>query len=145
MSTSRQTVREKLTSLLSTALVGVGLPCKTVTDSKVEELTGLTPLVAVLSAGTLRERLTFMGDVPTFTLEVQVWVRQETTGWTNAQAEDALDRIESLIAGVYEDNRGITEFELLEYASPTTVIELSVSGVSYYMERIPTLVKLGRS
>lgn len=145
MSTSRETARDALAALLEAALVGDGLPCKTVTSSKVENLKGLTPLVSVLSAGTLRERMTFMGDSATFSLEVQVWVLQSVTGWTNAQAEDALDRIESLIAGVYEDARGTASWEIVEYASATTISELSVAGIPFYMERIPTTVKLARS
>ena len=145
MSTSRETVRDKLVTLFTAALIGTGLPCKTVTGSKVKKLEGLTPLVSVLSDGTLRERETFMGDIPTFFLEVQVWVLQEATGWTNAQAEDALDTIEGLIAGVYEDNRRVDEFEILQHDDRTRVIEVTVSGVPYYLERIPTVAKLSKS
>lgn len=142
MSTSRETVRDALVTLLTAALVGTGLPAKTVTGSKVTTLKGLTPLVAVLSAGTLRERLTFQGDIPTFYLEVQVWVRQACTGWTNAQAEDALDEIEALIAGVYQDNRGTAYWEVLEYNGPSSVVEMSIGGAAFYVERIPTIGKL---
>lgn len=142
MSTSRETARDELVSLLTTALVGVGLPVKTVTGSKVTSLSGLTPLVSVLSGGTLRERMTYMGDMPTFYLEIQVWVLQEAAGWTNAQAEDALDSIEALIAGVIQNNRGGDVWEALEYQNPSVVHEMEVSGVPCYMERIPMLVKL---
>lgn len=145
MSTSRETARDALVTLLTAALVGVGLPVKTVTGSKVENLQGLTPLVSVLSAGTLRERLTFQGDSATFSLEVQTWVLQSVAGWTNAQAEDALDRIESLIAGVYEAARGTAVWEIIEYAGTTTVFEMAVAGIPYYLERIPSIVKLARS
>jgi len=142
MSTSRETARDALVALFNTALVGTGLPVKTVTGSKVKSLEGLTPLVSVLSAGTLRERLTFQGDHPTFYLEVQIWMRQAATGWTDAQAEDALDRIESLIAEVYEGNRGTANWAVLEYNGPSSIMEISVGGSAYYVERIPTIVKL---
>jgi len=145
MSTSRETIRDALVTLLSTALVGAGLPCKTVVGSKVKALEALTPLVAVLSGGTLRERITFMGDKPTFYFELQVWVLQEGTGWTNAQAEDALDRIESLIAGVYESERGTANWAVLEHDGRTTVIEVTVDGKLYFMERIPTVVQTTKS
>lgn len=145
MSTSREVVRDAFATLLEAALVGDGLPVKTVVASKVKALEGLTPLVAVLSAGALREKVTFMGDMPTFYLEVQVWVLQEGTDWTTAQAEDALDRIESLIAGVYESNRGTDEWSVLEYSGRSTVIELSSDGKLYYMERIPTIVRTVKS
>ncbi len=145
MSTSREAARDALVTLLSAALVGGGLPCKTVTGSKVEGLQGLTPLTSVLSAGTLRERMTFQGDRPTFFLEVQAWVMQSDTDWTNAQAEDALDRIESIIAGVYEAARATATWEIIEYAGATTVVEMAVAGIPYYLERIPTAVKLAKS
>lgn len=145
MSTSREIVRDALKALLSTALVGTGLPVKTVTASKVKQLEGLTPLVAVLSGGTLRERLTYQGDKPTFHLEVQVWVLQEGTGWTNAQAEDALDSIEAIIAGVYESERETANWAVLEYDGRTTVIEVTSDGKLYYMERIPTIVRTVKS
>ena len=134
MTTSRETARDALVTLLTTALVGAGLPVKTVTGSKVEALAGLTPLVAVLSAGTLRERQSFTGDAATFYLDLQVWVMQATTGWTNAEAEDALDRIESLIAGVVETERTATNWALLEFTRPTEVVEVAVAGVPFYLE-----------
>ena len=145
MSTNRETARDALAALLTTALVGVGLPVKTVTNSNVKELEGLTPLVGVLSGGTLRERLSFQGDKATFYLEVQVFVLQAGTGWTNAQAEDALDRIESLIAGVYESNRGTANWAVLEYDGRSTVIEVTADGKLYFMEIIPTVVRTTKS
>lgn len=145
MTTSRQSGRDALVTLLTTNLVGAGLPVKTVTGSKVTSLKGLTPLVSVLSDGTMRERLTFMGDVPTFYLEVQVWVRQECTGWTNAQAEDALDAIEALIASVFENNRGTANWETLEYRKPSEVKEIPVAGLPCYVEVIPVTIRLAQS
>lgn len=145
MATSREITRDALVTLLNTALVGVGLPVKTVTGSNVKTLEGLTPLVAVLSGGSLRERMTLEGDKLTCHLEVQVWVLQEGTGWTNAQAEDALDRIESLIAGVYESERGTANWAVLEYDGRTTVIEVTSDGKLYFMERVPTIVRTIKS
>ena len=144
MSTSRESTRKALVSLLTAALVGTDLPCKTVTGSKVESLSGLTPLVSVLSAGSLREPMTFQGNRATFSFEVQVWVLQATTGWTNAQAEDAIDRIESLIAEVCESNRRTDNWEIV-LAGATTVLEMAVAGIPYYMERIPLTAQLIRS
>jgi len=144
MSTSRETIRDALVTLLAAKLVGTDLPVKTVTGSKVDDLAGLTPLVAVLSGGTRRQRLTFMGTIPTFYLEVQVWVRQATTGWTNAQAEDALDRIESLIADVLAENVNEDNWTILEYDGRSTVVELMVAGIPFYMERIPVIVSTSK-
>jgi len=140
VTTSRETIRDALVTLLTTALVGAGLPVKTVAGSKVGTLAGVTPLVVILSAGTNRERVTFQGTIPTFFLEIQVWVRQATTGWTNANAEDALDEIEALIAGVFADEVATANWSLLEYSDRTTVLELTVAGIAYYMERLPVTV-----
>ena len=62
MSTGRETSRDALVALLSTALVGVGLPVKTCSGSKQVSLEGITPLVVVLSKGSDRETMTFCGD-----------------------------------------------------------------------------------
>lgn len=145
MSTSREVSRDALKALLTTALVGTGLPVKTVTASKVDNLEGLTPLVAILSGGTLRKRITFQGDKPTFYFEVQVWVSQAQAGWTNAQAEDALDEIESIIAATYDTARNTADWSTVDYESRSTVTEAKVSGNLYYLERVPTVVKLKKS
>lgn len=139
MSTSRESTRDALVALLTTTLVGAGLPVKTVTGAKVTDLSGLTPLVAVLSAGTLRRARPI--NHPTFHLEVQVWVRQECTGWTNAQAEDALDEIEALISSVFEDNRATGNWAILEYRGASEIKEFPVAGIAYYTESIPVLCR----
>ncbi len=143
--TSREEARDALVALFLTKLVGAGLPVKTVVGSKVTTLKGLCPLVAVLSAGTLRERATFMGTMPTVFLEVQVWMPQEQTGWTNAEAEDAMDEIEKLIAEVYQDNVGTANWSILENDGRSLVEEYAVDSLPYYMERIPTRVRLTKA
>ena len=51
MTTSRATIRDALVVLFNAALVGAGLPVKTVSGSKVDTLAGVTPLVATKLAG----------------------------------------------------------------------------------------------
>jgi len=145
MATSRQVAREKLVTLLPTALVGDGKPVKIVSGSKQASLEGITPLVQVLGQGSNRDPLTFAGDRGTFSFVVRVWVLQSTENWTYAQAENALDSIEALIAGVCEDNDRTDDWELLQYNGPSAVIEVAVAGVPYYLERIPVQVVLGRN
>lgn len=144
MSTNRETVRDAMVALLATALVGGGLPVKTVTGNKVVTLEGLTPLVSVLSAGSFRTPQSMESDGydAAFFLEVQVWVLQAVTGWTNAQAEDTMDDIEKRIADTYQANAITASWDMVEYASATTVTEMAVAGIPYYMERIPTVVRL---
>lgn len=141
VATSREIVRDALVTLLTTALVGAGLPVKTVTGSKVKNLEGLTPLVSVLSDGTVRERKTFQGTFPTFYLVLQVWVTQEATGWTNAQAEDALDRIESIIADVFIDNVETDNWTLLSITDRSRILEVTSGGRLYFVESFPVQVQ----
>ena len=144
MATSRETARDALVTLLRAALVGTGKPAKTVTGSKVLALEAMTPLVAVLSAGSERGRPPYQGAKATFYLEVLVFVRQAQAGWTDAQAEDALDAIEVLVANTYEVNTATANWEMVDYGGQTTVFEIEVGGTKYYMERIPTIVRLAR-
>lgn len=145
MASNRETTRDALVALLETALVGTGLPAKTVSGSFEASLEGITPLVMVLGTGTIRTPSVGMGRATSFLYEVSVWVLQSDIGWTVAQAEDALDEIESIIAGVYEDNVNTSDWELIEYASPTSAITVNVAGVPYYMETISTRVDLAKS
>lgn len=142
MATSRETVRDALVALLAAALVGDGLPVKTCSGSKQTALAGVTPLVVVLSRGTERAAVSFGDYQASFFFYVQVWVLQSGTGWTHAQAEDALDSIEALIAGVVEDNDGTAGWTSLEYLGPSEVVEAAVEGTPYYMETISLRVEV---
>lgn len=145
MASGRETARDALVTLLTTALVGAGLPVKTVSGSKLTSLEGVTPAVIVLSRGSIREAMTFAGDRGIFNFSVQTWVLQSGASWTYAQAEDALDDIESRIAAVYEANDRTANWEILQHDGPTTVAEVPVAGVPHYIENIPTQVLLGRN
>ena len=145
MATSRETARDALVALLSAALIGTGKPVKTVSGSKVESLEGATPLVVVLSRGSERERLTFQGDRATFYMVIQTWVLQSASGWTQAQAEDAIDSIEALIAATLEANRGTANWEILAYDGQSTILEAVVAGVPFYVETTPIVARLARS
>jgi len=149
MATSREVVRDAVALLLASALedtgTGAGKPVKTVSSSKVESLEGITPLVVVLSSGSGRERLTYQGDRASFRLLVQTWVRQSAAGWTQAQAEDALDKIEAGIAAVVEENQGTANWETLEYDGDSSIYEAVVAGVPYYVESIPLRAKLAHN
>lgn len=147
MATSRQTIRDALETLLTATLVGEGLPVKTVTGSKVDSLAGNTPLVGILSGPAARGPLAFTGNQVAFDLEIQVLVRQSVEGsWTPAQAGDALDEIEALIAGAFETNRRLTGvWDTIHFAEPTTVLEVVVASIPYYWERIPVRVTLAHN
>lgn len=145
MASNRSTTRDQVVSLLEAALVGTGLPVKTVSGSKQNTLEGNTPLVIVHSAGSGRDSATFQGNVASFHFLLQVWVLQTATDWTAAQAIDAVDEIESLIAGTAESNRNTDNWGLIKYDGITSVTEIEVAGVPYYVEEIPIVVNLTRS
>jgi len=146
MSTSRETVRDGLVALLAPALVGEGLPVKTVTGSKVLDMTGQI-LVMVLSKGSSRPAGTAMGNFADFALEIYVFVPQSGTDWTATQAEDTLDAIEALIAGVIEDNRRTDLWGYLMYDGDSRVGETdpALEGTPYYIEVIPIMIKIFQS
>lgn len=145
MSSSREQCRDELKTLLETELVGAGKPVKTVSESKIKSLEGITPLITILSDGTHRVRFTGMGDRPLFYFVLTTFVQQGEGAWTNAMAEDTLDSIEAGVAGVFETNRCGTEWDTLEYAERSKIIEVSVAGVPYYIELTPIIARLTKS
>ena len=146
--TSRETVRDALTTLLDTALVGTGLPAQLVIGHKptVSEIAKQSPVVAVMGAGSLRERQTFQGQKSAFFLTIRVWVvaTDDDAGWTSADAEDALDSIESIIADTIDTNRSnAPTWVAIGYDGRTVAVDDEVfDGVPYLQEVIPLRVEV---
>jgi len=108
---NRETVRDAFSTLLTTALVGDGLPVTAVYNYPFEvSTTKVSPVVVVASSGTAR-RAIGIGDTRKydnyFILEVFTFIRDAdtTAGWTEAKVEDNLDLIDKRIADVVLDNR----------------------------------------
>ena len=105
---NRETVRDEFASILSTALVGDGLPVKEVVGYRSGIITK-SPTIEVASSGTARQKLG-VGYTKKFNnffcLEVFAFVRDAdaTNGWTEAQVEDLLDLLDKKIADVVGDN-----------------------------------------
>jgi hypothetical protein len=76
---------------------------------------------------------------------IQTWVLQSASGWTQAQAEDAVDSIEALIAATLEANQGTANWEILAYEGRSTILEAIVAGVPFYVETTPIVARLARS
>jgi hypothetical protein len=72
----------------------------------------------------------------TATLLVYVFVAYAATGWTEANAEDALDTIEALIADVVLANGSTANWHGMAYDGPTMVDGLAIGGVEYRREVI---------
>ena len=96
------------------------------------------------SAGTFRERVTFTEDLPRFKLNVIIYTHQSKGAWTDASACDTVDKLEALLAQVIETYRATADWDLIEYAGPSTIeeIELGTGGNRYYKETVPLLINL---
>ena len=139
MTINVETVRDALVTLLDAALTGVGNPAQLVVGYKPssKDVTAQSPLVAVMSAGIERRRLTFEGIRATVHLEIQVWVLYtDGSTWTPALAEDRLNLIEKTIAQVVEDNPSATNWIALDYEGQTSIRDFAFDGVPYVRETI---------
>lgn len=138
MATNRETIRDALVVLLTAALADIA----TCRGSQVADVTGLTPLVAVFSRGSGRERPPLFQGNPTFYLEIHTLVRQAYTGWTNIEAEDKIDEIESIIAEVILTNAVTVNWRAIDYDGSSEVSDVKdVNGILYYLERILVIVQ----
>jgi hypothetical protein len=134
---SRKDCRELLASLLSTALVGTGLPAQIVTDYQLADLSGQSPVVCVSSGRATHPPFTARGRRARVELVVDVFVLySDPSGtYTESVAEDVLDAIEAGIAGVVSANQVNDTWSALDYTGPTEVSFLILGGDSYKTER----------
>lgn len=140
MTASRQQIRAQLAALLSGALSGSGGAAQVVYDHLPGDFDGQSPVVAVGSRGSTRERLTFRGGQTTFLFDVFVFVlaADAAAGWTEADAEDAIDTIELAIAEALGGNQTpAVGWTAADYAGETEVDYLTIGGAEYRRERIP--------
>ncbi len=130
---NRETVRDAFVTLLSTALVGSGKPCKSVLGYPADRISG-SPLVCVSSLTASEEKLAKASWGWQFVFNVEILVRWKDTGsWTQAKAEDKLDEIWVIIAGVIEANQGNANWDVLEVAEDACDM-VAISGDSYRRE-----------
>lgn len=140
MAADRETVRDALATLLGTALVGSGLPAQAVYNYRKGDWAGASPVVEVSSRGSDRRRMTARGSQAKFFLQADVYVLySDEASWGEDDAEDALDEIEHLIAGVVESNQVTAQWRALDYAAESERYDVSIGGVGYIWERV-TLV-----
>ena len=141
---NRETVRDYLATLLETALVDGGTQYAQAVYNYQHPLSaGLSPVVMVMSGGTDRQPVTFQGGGSTFLLWIRTYVAQVAEDWTEAQAEDRLDKLEAEIAQVVEDNRNTPAYWThITYAGQSSVQPVEISGVPYITEAIPIRVEV---
>ena len=139
---NRETVRDYLATLLTATLVTADSVVQAVYNYRIGDFAGLSPVVTVSSAGSNREQISAMpqpGIVQAvFYLTIHVFVLYAATGWTEAQAEDRLDRIERGIADVLDANRVVANvWQEIDYQGDTIRDDVLIGGDDYIRETIP--------
>ena len=143
-SRSRETARKALAALLEAALVGSGKPAQAVYAYQVGDFAGASPVVVVSSGGSLREQGSF-GPCwdDTFSLAIYSFVlyANPDDGWTESDAEDALDDIEATIADVILENMTSDVWSNLSYEDRTETDGVEIGGHEYRRETVRVTVR----
>jgi len=142
--TNRETGRDRIASLLTTALVGGGKPVQAVYSGKVADFEGRSPIVTVTSGASLRE-YKYQGSTQWhnwFAYTIWVFVSYKHG---DQEAEDLLDLIEKGIANVIMDNRHDDGYwDIIEYSDPTDASgDVVVGGTPYRREIIGVRARVG--
>jgi len=136
----RETVRDAFVTLLNTALVGSGKPCKAVYGYLANRL-DTSPAVCVSSAGAKRERIAKASWAWEFLFTVEILVPwADKSNWAADDAEDKMDEIETDIADVLESNQSATHWDGIDYDGRSATDITNIGGVNYRRETIPVLI-----
>lgn len=149
-SLNRETIRDALASVLTTALVGSGLPVQAVYGYKVGDFSSQSPVVVVTSAGSDRTRPGTFETKWNTAVRLDIWVfihyanidRAGTVVWTEANTDDRLDLIEKEIADALLDSPdlgGVCD-EVMP-AGETQIGEENFGGRLYRTEVIPVIAR----
>lgn len=144
--TNRETVRDALATLLTSALTGAGKPGQAVYGYKVGDFQGQSPVTLVMSAGSQRSELTYSTEFDNmFYLVIENWVLYADTAgsWTEANAEDRLDLLEKSIADVFAANYSHSSgtWDRISFDGRSQIIEVVQAGKAYLVEIIPVRVE----
>jgi len=136
---NRESVRDALAGLLTTALVGTAKPAQAVYGYQIGDFAGMTPVVTVSGEGIeRRQNAVSTREVVTIWLNVHVFVLYSDQGsWGEDDAEDRIDLIEQTIAETICNNRTGTYWANLQYAGRTQMGSLEIGGAEYRWEVIP--------
>lgn len=147
---NRKQVRDALTALLTTALVGAGKPAEAVYGYQKGNFGGVWPVVCVVSAGTERtlsalgttnRNVTVFLDVLTFTLYAD-----SENGWTEQHAEDRMDLLEKSISDVLADNHtNPPHWTTIKLNGRTITERVPIGGKLYLAETISLVAMVANS
>jgi hypothetical protein len=149
-SASRQTSREKLAALNTTAMVPTIL--KAVFAYQVGDPSGNWPFQMIVSQGSRRQQWTMGAQRHNnkFGLTVISFVpaADAATGWTEQNVEDRLDLIDKTIADVLADNRGKKNNPTLPWNyialadEQTRILPGNVANRKCWLEITPVIVEV---
>lgn len=138
---SRTPVRLYFAGLLNTALVGVGLPADAVYGYLAGKFGDKAKRVVVVSNGPIERKIQSLGNcyntIVTLHVYVLVLYSDRQNGWTESNAEDAIDAIETIIADTVINNQSVEGYwGNARYAEPTQIEVANIGGTPYRAELI---------
>ena len=134
MAINRSSIRRHVASLLSENVRS----SQNVWPYQKAKLQGTSPIITVTSSGTYRPPLTTRGSSTVIRLTVSIYVLHSAPGWTEEQAEDQLDQLESEIAEVLTKYGGTPFWNSLRWEAPSMIgMEVQSEGEAYLYETIP--------
>ena len=137
MTTNRKSLRQALRTLLKAEVTSA----QEVYAYQKARIYGQSPVVAITSAGSERERFTMQGSRLAATFDVHVFVLHSdgaTATWTEEDAENTLDDLEQQIAQACDRNPvKVNGWGRLAYAGASDARNLTkIEGVDYLHEII---------
>lgn len=143
----RKVLREALATLLTTQLVGVGLPVNAVYAYQVADTKGKSPVVFVTSAGSWRrnpEHSTRPTSIAYLDVNILVLYSDGTASWTEQHSEERLDLIEKMIGEVVANNseNPAMPWMFLDFAGRSEVTSVVIGGKDYSWEIVPLQAQL---
>lgn len=138
--TNRKDVRSAIAAGISAP--GVLPATATVYGYMATGFEGLSPVVRVVSAGSMRPEFTARGTRSRFYYSVQLWVLFFEDGEPDVQqaAEDALDDLEEALLDWLIDNQTGALWTAISFADRSRTQVVLVGGSQYIMEDIPIAV-----
>lgn len=139
--TNRSAIRKKLAELLEADLTTV----EALYSYQKTQFSEGMPVVRVMSAGSLRPPSIAAGNATRFYFVVQVWVLfSEIDGnWTEENADDTLDAIETEIADWVDQNQQVVGYwKTVQYAQRSTTRIIEEDGEAWLVEDIPLEIRV---
>ena len=130
----RRAIREAIAAGLETTCASA----QAVYSYAVSDFKAQWPVIRVMSRGSERPPITGAGMRSRFVFLVDVWVlfRDASAGWTEQDAENALDALELEIISWLTDNQGGEVWTNIYYTSASTVDVINIAGEPWLTEAI---------